>query len=64
MPDTKPLSDNEADDRLKAALGALGEAPGATVRADTALQAARKVLALLSMGLITASVRAEQERDR
>jgi hypothetical protein len=64
MADITPLSDNEADDRLKAALAKLGEAPGATVRADTALTAARKMLALLSMGLLTASVRAETERDR
>jgi hypothetical protein len=42
-------------------LAALGEAPGATIRANTALIAARKALALLSMGLITASVRAEQD---
>jgi hypothetical protein len=63
MPDTKPLSDNEVDDRLKAALAELGEAPGATVRADTALEAARKMLSLISMGLITAGVKAEQERD-
>lgn len=63
MPDSKPLSDNEADDRLKDALGALGEAPGATIRADTALTAARKMLALLSLGLIAAGVKAEEERD-
>jgi hypothetical protein len=64
MPDDKPLDDCQADDRLKAALGALGEAPGATVRADTALQAARKMLALLSMGLISAGVKADSEQDR
>lgn len=63
MPDRKPLSDNQADDRLKAAITALGDAPGATVRADTALDAARKMLALLSMGLIAAGVKAEAERD-
>jgi len=61
MADLAPLSDNEADDRLKDALAALGQAPGATVRADTALQAARKMLSLLSMGLICASVKAEQD---
>ncbi len=60
MPDGK-LTDNQADDALKAALAALGEAPGATVRADTALQAARKMLALLSWGLICAGVKAEEE---
>jgi hypothetical protein len=43
MADHKPLSDNEADDRLKAALAALG-AQGATVRANTALIAARRHL--------------------
>lgn len=64
MPDTKPLSDNQVDDKLKAAIAVLGEAPGATVRGDTAISAARKMLSLLSMGLITAGVRAEQERDR
>jgi hypothetical protein len=57
--DNRPLSDNEADDRLKAALNALGEAPGVTVAADTALAAARKALSLLSLGLIAASVRRE-----
>jgi hypothetical protein len=59
MADNRPLSDNEADDRLKAALNALGEAPGITVAADTALAAARKALSLLSLGLIAAGVRRE-----
>lgn len=63
MADDKPISDNEADDRLKGAIAALGQAPGATVRADTALSAARKMLALLSMGLIVAGVKADAERD-
>jgi len=31
MADNRPLSENEADDRLKAALNALGEARGVTV---------------------------------
>ena len=61
MADHKPLPDNEADDRLKAAIAALGEAPGATDEADTALSAARKMLALLSMGLIKAGGRAEND---
>jgi len=34
MADNRPLSENEADYRLKAALNALGEAPGITVAAD------------------------------
>jgi hypothetical protein len=59
MADNRPLTDNEADDRLKAALNALGEAPGITVAADTALAAARKALSLLSLGLIAAGVKRE-----
>ena len=59
MTDNRPLSENEADDRLKAALNALGEARGVTVIADTALTAARKALSLLSLGLIAAGVKRE-----
>jgi len=59
MADNRPLSDNEVDDRLKAALNALGEAPGVTVAADTALTAARKALSLISLGLIAAGVKRE-----
>jgi hypothetical protein len=61
MADNRPLSDNEADDRLKAALKALGEAPGVTVAAETALAAARKALFVLSLGLIAAGVKRELE---
>ena len=57
MRDNKPLSDNEADDRLKAALAALGEAPGASTIADAALETARRALSLLSIGLIAASAK-------
>lgn len=63
LPDDKPLSDNAADDRLKAALAALGSAPGASVHADTALAAARKALALLSLGLIGAQQKKQDESD-
>jgi hypothetical protein len=59
MTDNRPLSENEADDRLKAALNALGEAPGLSVAADTALAAARKALSLISLGLIAAGVKRE-----
>ncbi len=59
MTDNRPLSENEADDRLKAALNALGEAPGLSVAADTALAAARKALSLISLGLIAAGVQRE-----
>lgn len=54
-----PLSDNEIDDRLKAARDVLGEAPGQTVEGHTALSAARKALHLLSLGLIAATVKRE-----
>jgi len=55
--DDKPLSENEADDRLKAAQEVLGKAPGGTVAADTALSAARRALHLISLGLIAAGVK-------
>jgi hypothetical protein len=60
MADNRPLSENEADDWLKAALNVLGEAPGITVAADTAsLAAARRALWLISLGLIAAGVKRE-----
>lgn len=55
MRDEKPLSDNEAHDRLVAAREALGNASGATVRADTALRAARRALNILQVGLVAAA---------
>lgn len=54
MPD-EPLSDTEAYDVLHRAFLALGSAKGETVRADTALSAARRSLLLLQMGLLQAS---------
>jgi hypothetical protein len=39
----------------------LGQAPGVTAAADTALAAARKALSLLSLGLIAAGVKRELE---
>lgn len=59
--DNRPLSDNEADDRLKAALAALGTAPGATPSADAVLKSARKALTMLSLGLIAANERQNSE---
>ncbi len=50
-----PLTDNQAHDRLSAALEALGDEPGVTTRADTALSAARRALSMLSFGLLYAS---------
>jgi hypothetical protein len=61
LPDSKPLSDNAADDLLKAARAVLGEAPGATTQADTALTAARNALTLLSLALIKAGVKQQHE---
>ena len=51
----KPLSDNQAHDALTEARRALGEAPGETVRADTALKAARQALSGLALALLVAS---------
>jgi hypothetical protein len=56
----KPLSDNQADDLIKAALTVLGHAPGATAAADTALATARKALGLISLSLIKAGLEREQ----
>ena len=61
MADDDPLSDNTAHDRLYKALETLGEAPGASVHANTALKAARRGLRLLALGLLCASVRAERD---
>lgn len=50
------ISDNEADDRLKRAMTVLGDEPGETVAANTALEAARKALRLISIALIASGV--------
>ena len=66
MQDDKPerlLSDNEAFERIHAAREALGGESGATVHADTALSAARKALAMLSLALVAASDRANGDLD-
>ena len=57
MRDDKPLSDNQAHDRIKAAEDVLGDAPGASIQADTALGAARKALRLIAMALVRAGVK-------
>jgi hypothetical protein len=46
MADDNPLSDNAAPDRLYKALETLGEAPGASVHADTALRAHARAVTL------------------
>jgi hypothetical protein len=63
MADDKALSDNHADDRLKAALAALGTAPGRTVAANAALQTARRALSIISWSLVTSSVRREARSE-
>lgn len=57
------LSDSEAGDRLSKAQDALGDEPGASVAADTALSAARKALRLISLGLIVAGEEREAASD-
>jgi hypothetical protein len=51
----KKLTDIEAYDVLHAAILALGSGEGETVRADTALKAARRALFLIQIGLLKAS---------
>lgn len=48
------LSNNAISDRLTAARELLGEEPGATIEGNTALETARRALALLNMGLVAA----------
>ena len=49
-----PLTDDEAYDRLHAALQALGSDPGETTRGNTALDVARTMLRLMQLGLVKA----------
>lgn len=48
------LSDEGVSDRLYAALDALGEEQGETVRGATTLDAARQALTFLNLGLLAA----------
>lgn len=50
----KLLTDEEAYERLHAALLALGREDGANARTDTALKAARRAIAMLQIGLLAA----------
>lgn len=59
----RPLTDTEAHERLTAAREAIGDRPGASVHADTALTAARKALVLLTLALVTATDRANGDLD-
>jgi hypothetical protein len=56
-----PLTDDEAYERLHAALLALGTEAGASVAGDSALEAARRALRLLELGLLSAINRRENE---
>lgn len=55
------LTDDQAYDRLHAALLAIGKEEGQTVRGNTSLKAARRALALLQMGLLKAM---DEDSDR
>jgi hypothetical protein len=56
----KPLSDNEVDDRLKAARDALGDATAETTAGSTALSTARRALDCISYLLIAAGVKRQE----
>lgn len=51
---SKPLSDNEAHERLVKAREVLGDEPAETLRSNTALRAARIALGGLQFGLVKA----------
>lgn len=57
------LTDTQALDALMAARAALGDAPGATVRANTALEAARRGLGMLQIALMTAADQAAERSE-
>ena len=59
----QPLTDNQTHELLTKARQALGSAPGATVRADTALKAARRALSGLALALLLAGETAADEAD-
>jgi hypothetical protein len=52
LPMSRKLTDVEAYDRLHEALLSLGKEPGETTHGDTAIQAARRTLAMLQVGLL------------
>lgn len=61
MPDK--LSDTQIDDRLHAALEAIGDAEGQTIRGNTTLAAARQALSLLKFGLLYAAFKNSDKND-
>lgn len=56
----RKLTDQEALDRLARASLVLGDEPGQTVRANTALEAARQAVSILIIGL---EIAGEEETD-
>lgn len=63
MPETKPLSDNQASNRMRAALDALGDAPGETTAANSALRVCRMVLLQFYFGLIKSGENRDELHD-
>jgi hypothetical protein len=61
MADTKPLSDVEVHERLVDAVDALGTSRGATTAGNTTLEAARRALLQLQLGLVAASLMGEDD---
>lgn len=57
----KPLSDIEIHERLTAARALIGDTTAETVRGDSALKAARRVLSGLGLALLLAG---EMESDK
>jgi len=59
----RPLSNNEAHDRLTQAAELLGEEPGETTAANTALEVARQALRKLAFALLVIDERAIQRES-
>ena len=59
----RPLSDTEVHDRLYAAAEALGDAPGATTRGNTAITTARRALVMLQLSLVKAMEESTDKLD-
>lgn len=57
------LTDEQAHDRLVAAREALGDDPGESTHASTALEAARRALVMLQLALVTSMEKASRSSD-
>lgn len=49
------LTDNEAQRRIQAALDALGDEAGESIRGNAVLEAARRTLTILSLSMVAAN---------